>query len=131
MFEVRSHALDMYIFHVKIESLPTCETIVQYKYSALHNTHSPALPVPHPQYNVNTILHMSAEDSEDSEGSEVSSPLQNITITNSSHNSSHRRLYGEPLRAPAGRRGRGGGEEYTLPSHRVPDVVGVTLVNTW
>ena len=78
MFEVRSHALDMYIFHVKIESLPTCETIVQYKYSALHNTHSPALPVPHPQYNVNTILHMSAEDSEDSEGSEVSSPLQNI-----------------------------------------------------
>ena len=134
MFEVRSHALDMYIFHVKIESLPTCETIVQYKYSALHNTHSPALPVPHPQYNVNTILHMSAEDSEDSEDSEcseVSSPLQNITITTSSHSSRRRRLYGEPLRAPAGRRGRGGGEEYTLPSHRVLDVVGVALVNTW
>ena len=52
-------------------------------------------------------------------------------VTTSSHNSSHRRLYGEPLRAPAGRRGRGGGEEYTLPSHRIPDVVGVTLVNTW
>ena len=65
------------------------------------------------------------------EGSEVSSPLQNITITTSSHNSRHRRLYGEPLRAPAGRRGSGGGEEYTLPSHRVLDVVGVTLVITW
>ena len=85
-------------------------------------------PLPHPQYNVNTILHMSAGDIE---GSEVSSPLQNITITTSSHNSSQRRLYGEPLRAPAGRRGRGGGEECTLPGHRVPDVVGVTLVNTW
>jgi len=69
----------------------------------------------------NTILHMSAGESE---GSEVSSPLQNITITTSSHNSSQRRLYGEPLRAPAGRRGRGGGEECTLPGHRVPDVIG-------